>query len=221
MTMQPYIRRIPLFPLNTVLFPGATIPLQIFESRYLTMIEDCLKTDSIFGIVLIKSGNEVGDKANPFSVGTTAKITSVKNMSNDRLYITAIGEEKFEILETFDNEPYMSADVEILPNLDIFDEAPKEEVIEAREIASKHLQSVLGLSGGWVENALNPTPSNPESLSYFIAQMLQLDPKDRQKLLEEPSSRERLKNCIKFLNDENDTMSLRLEIELIHKFSRQ
>ena len=158
MTMQPHIKRIPLFPLNTVLFPGATIPLQIFESRYLTMIEDCLKTDSIFGIVLIKSGNEVGDKANPFSVGTTAKITSVKNMSNDRLYITAIGEEKFEILETFDNEPYMSADVEILPNLDIFDEAPKEEVIEAREIASKHLQSVLGLSGGWVENALNPTP---------------------------------------------------------------
>ncbi|MCH2310322.1 MAG: LON peptidase substrate-binding domain-containing protein [SAR202 cluster bacterium] len=221
MTMQPHIKRIPLFPLNTVLFPGATIPLQIFESRYLTMIEDCLKTDSIFGIVLIKSGNEVGDKANPFSVGTTAKITSVKNMSNDRLYITAIGEEKFEILETFDNEPYMSADVEILPNLDIFDEAPKEEVIEAREIASKHLQSVLGLSGGWVENALNPTPSNPESLSYFIAQMLQLDPKDRQKLLEEPSSRERLKNCIKFLNDENDNMSLRLEIELIHKFRRQ
>ena len=98
---------------------------------------------------------------------------------------------------------------------------PNEEIIEAREIASKHLQSVLGLSGGWVENALNPTPSNPESLSYFIAQMLQLDPKDRQKLLEEPSSRERLKNGIKFLNDETNSMSLRLEIELIHKFSRQ
>ncbi len=221
MTMQPNIRRIPLFPLNTVLFPGATIPLQIFESRYLTMIEDCLKDDSIFGIVLIKSGKEVGDKPNPYSVGTTAKITSVKNISVNRLYITAVGEEKFEILETFNDEPYMSADVEILPNLDIFDEPPSDEIDEAREIASKHLQSVLGLSGGWVENALNPTPSNPESLSYFIAQMLQLDPKNRQKLLEEPSSRERLKDCIKFLNNETESMALRLEIELLHKFSRQ
>ncbi len=221
MTMQPNIKRIPLFPLNTVLFPGATIPLQIFESRYLTMIEDCLKDDSIFGIVLIKSGKEVGDKPNPYSVGTTAKITSVKNISVNRLYITAVGEEKFEILETFNDEPYMSADVEILPNLDIFDEPPSDEIDEAREIASKHLQSVLGLSGGWVENALNPTPSNPESLSYFIAQMLQLDPKNRQKLLEEPSSRERLKDCIKFLNNETESMALRLEIELLHKFSRQ
>tara|TARA_Y100001960_G_scaffold204515_1_gene213637 strand:- start:187 stop:846 length:660 start_codon:yes stop_codon:yes gene_type:complete len=219
--MQPNIRRIPLFPLNTVLFPGATIPLQIFESRYLTMIEDCLKDNSIFGIVLIKSGKEVGDKPNPYSVGTTAKITSVKNISVNRLYITAVGEEKFEILETFNDEPYMSADVEILPNLDIFDEPPSDEIDEAREIASKHLQSVLGLSGGWVENALNPTPSNPESLSYFIAQMLQLDPKNRQKLLEEPSSRERLKDCIKFLNNETESMALRLEIELLHKFSRQ
>ena len=208
MTMQPNIRRIPLFPLNTVLFPGATIPLQIFESRYLTMIEDCLKDDSIFGIVLIKSGKEVGDKPTPYSVG-------------NRLYITAVGEEKFEILETFNDEPYMSADVEILPNLDIFDEPPSDEIDEARDIASKHLQSVLGLSGGWVENALNPTPSNPESLSYFIAQMLQLDPKNRQKLLEEPSSRERLKDCIKFLNNETESMALRLEIELLHKFSRQ
>ena len=102
MTMQPHIRRIPLFPLNTVLFPCATIPLQIFEPRYLTMIEDCLKTDSIFGIVLIKSGKEVGEESNPFTVGTTAKITSVKNISSDRLYITAVGEEKFEILETFE-----------------------------------------------------------------------------------------------------------------------
>ena len=221
MTMQPNIRRIPLFPLNTVLFPGATIPLQIFESRYLTMIEDCLKDDSIFGIVLIKSGKEVGDKPNPYSVGTTAKITSVKNISGNRLYITAVVEEKFEILETFNDEPYMSADVEILPNLDIFDEPPSDEIDEARDIASKHLQSVLGLSGGWVENALNPTPSNPESLSYFIAQMLQLDPKNRQKLLEEPSSRERLKDCIKFLNNETESMALRLEIELLHKFSRQ
>ena len=221
MTMQPNIKRIPLFPLNTVLFPGATIPLQIFESRYLTMIEDCLKDDSIFGIVLIKSGKEVGGNPNPYSVGTTAKITSVKNISGNRLYITAVGEEKFEILETFNDQPYMSADVEILPNLDIFDEPPSDELDEAREIASKHLQSVLGLSGGWVENALNPTPSTPESLSYFIAQMLQLDVRDRQKLLEEPSSRERLKDCIKFLNDENESMALRLEIELLHKFSRQ
>ena len=58
-------RILPLFPLNSVLFPGESIPLQIFEDRYKQMLKDCLNADSRFGIVLIKSGREVGSPAEP------------------------------------------------------------------------------------------------------------------------------------------------------------
>ena len=54
--MPPLVRSLPLFPLNTVLFPDATIPLHVFEERYRLMIQMCLDGDSMFGVVLIKSG---------------------------------------------------------------------------------------------------------------------------------------------------------------------
>ncbi|MDP6513158.1 MAG: LON peptidase substrate-binding domain-containing protein, partial [SAR202 cluster bacterium] len=67
-------RILPLFPLNSVLFPGASIPLQIFEDRYKQMLRDCLDADSRFGVVLIKSGREVGGSAEPHATGTVAQI---------------------------------------------------------------------------------------------------------------------------------------------------
>ena len=85
--LNKYIRDLPLFPLNTVLFPGGTIPLQVFENRYIKMINDCLDSDSNFGIVLIKEGNVVGGPSIPRSVGTIAKITSINQIPNDRLLV--------------------------------------------------------------------------------------------------------------------------------------
>jgi len=68
---------LPLFPLNTVLFPGATLPLHVFEERYKQMINQCLESRSPFGVLLIRSGNEVGTPTEPFEVGTTASIAHV------------------------------------------------------------------------------------------------------------------------------------------------
>ena len=70
--------RIPLFPLNTVLFPGGVLPLKIFEQRYLDMAAACMKEDSLFGICLIDKGGEVGRAAVPHGVGTLATITNWK-----------------------------------------------------------------------------------------------------------------------------------------------
>ena len=63
-------RSLPLFPLNMVLFPNATLPLQIFEERYKLMMKHCLEGDSKLGVVLIKAGAEVGGPATPHSTGT-------------------------------------------------------------------------------------------------------------------------------------------------------
>ncbi len=68
-------QRIPLFPLQTVLFPGGPLPLRIFEPRYLDMISDCMKKNIGIGVVLIRDGQEVGAAAETHNVGTVCKIT--------------------------------------------------------------------------------------------------------------------------------------------------
>ncbi|MCH8222137.1 MAG: LON peptidase substrate-binding domain-containing protein [Chloroflexi bacterium] len=70
---------LPIFPLNTVLFPGAPLPLRIFEPRYREMLKRCLDGDRRFGVALIKSGPEVGGPAEPHDVGTVARIERVRD----------------------------------------------------------------------------------------------------------------------------------------------
>lgn len=91
---------IPLFPLNTVLFPGSVLPLKIFEQRYLDMAAQCMKDGSPFGICLIANGNEVGATAEPHPVGTLASIGSWEMEQLGILMITALGGRRFRILET-------------------------------------------------------------------------------------------------------------------------
>src|SRR6476646_8248404 len=71
---------IPLFPLSTVLFPGGTLPLHIFEERYKLMISECMERQAPFEVALIKSGSEVGGPAEPHGVGTTARISRVQEL---------------------------------------------------------------------------------------------------------------------------------------------
>ncbi len=71
---------LPLFPLNSVLFPGTTLPLHIFEERYKLMIGRCLESDSPFGVLLIRSGNELGQVAVLFVIGNTDLIVGVQHL---------------------------------------------------------------------------------------------------------------------------------------------
>ena len=70
----PVTYSLPLFPLQTVLFPGGRLPLKIFEQRYLDLMKDCLARDRAFGICALRAGQEVGEPATPFEVGTQARI---------------------------------------------------------------------------------------------------------------------------------------------------
>ncbi len=89
--------KVPLFPLGTVLYPGGPLPLRIFEPRYLGMISDCLKTDTPFGVLLIRRGSETGP-ATTYDVGTLARIIDWYQGSDGLLGITAIGEQRFRLL---------------------------------------------------------------------------------------------------------------------------
>lgn len=89
-----------LFPLNTVLFPGGTLPLKIFEQRYMEMAKDCLSQQTQFGVCLIAEGAEVGPPAVPRLVGTSAYITDWNMPQLGVLHVTAHGGQRFRIIDS-------------------------------------------------------------------------------------------------------------------------
>ena len=88
---------IPLFPLNTVLFPGGPLPLRIFETRYTDMVRRCMRSQSGFGVVLIREGSEAGAVARTADSGTLARIVDFNQLSDGLLGITCIGGERFAV----------------------------------------------------------------------------------------------------------------------------
>src|SRR5215472_17731194 len=92
-------RVVPLFPLEqVVLFPGMSLPLRIFEERYKVMIGACQVTDQLFGVVLIRSGREVGEPAVPERVGCTARMLRVERIPDGQMHILTVGEQRFRLI---------------------------------------------------------------------------------------------------------------------------
>ena len=212
-------QKIPLFPLSTVLFPGGTIPLQIFEDRYHSMVQDCLDTDSKFGIVLIKEGQEVGGNAVPHKVGTLARITKIRKLPQNRLYLTAVGETRFNIIELIQDKAYLEGLVEI-HNPPPAEDREEQSLKEARTAAFRHLKAFVSMNGGWVKKAQTPLPTDPDQLSFFLAQLIQGSNKVRQTILEEASIKKRIEIALFHLQTESKNMFSTLNIDLLFKFSR-
>ena len=89
---------LPIFPLNTVLFPGAMLPLKIFEVRYIDMARECLRQGTPFGVCLIREGAEVGTPAVPFDVGCLARIVECDVEELGVLKVRIEGTERFRLL---------------------------------------------------------------------------------------------------------------------------
>src|SRR5215467_5197354 len=89
---------LPLFPLNVVLFPGADLPLHIFESRYRLMINECYEQEKPFGVVLARS-DSVPMREEPYPVGTMAEILALSRTDDGRMNLIARGGQRFHILE--------------------------------------------------------------------------------------------------------------------------
>lgn len=113
---------LPLFPLNSLLVPEATLPLQIFEQRYLRLIKQCLRDQSGFGVVPIRDGKEVGAPAMIYQVGVLAHISDWSQGSNGLLHIKVVGSRKFRVLQTsVEEDQLMQGQIEYLPEEDTGD----------------------------------------------------------------------------------------------------
>jgi Lon protease-like protein len=107
---------LPLFPLNTVLFPGGPLPLRIFEARYVDMVRRCLRETSPFGVVLILAGAEAGEVSDIADTGTSARLVDFDTLPDGLLGITCIGERRFRVRRRWQQADGLHlAEVEYLP----------------------------------------------------------------------------------------------------------
>lgn len=99
--MNAEVRELPLFPLNTVLFPGGPLPLRIFEPRYLDMVSRCVREQSGFAVVLLGAGEEAASVTSFAATGTEARIVDFDRLEGDLLGISCIGRERVRVVEAW------------------------------------------------------------------------------------------------------------------------
>ncbi|MDO8614650.1 MAG: LON peptidase substrate-binding domain-containing protein [Dehalococcoidia bacterium] len=201
---------LPLFTLNTVLFPGAGLPLHIFEERYKQLVRACLDEGRPFGVLLIRRGNEVGEPAEPFDVGTTAHIESVEHLPEGRMNLACVGGQRFRLLEIVRREPYMAGRVELLPATAEDDGKALELAGDAGALFAEYLRLYLALSNQWARSV--EMPGDPAALADFIASRLGVNLWTKQLLLEEISLRKRLALEVQILAESIREMTPRVEV---------
>jgi len=174
--------RIPLFPLNVVLFPGMQLKLYIFEERYKVMIHRCLEEQLRFGIVLNPEGQrEYVPLRPPFNVGCSAEINEVKQLERGRFNILTTGMRRFRILSVDHSQPYLQADVQyFLPEMD------RQELVGVytrvlRQQVLRYIEIMSPLSGAQID----PTkiPEHPRAIAQIASILVHTDNAVKQKLL--------------------------------------
>lgn len=188
--MAQHLEEMPLFPLNTVLFPYASINLHVFEDRYRQMIDHCVKFDQPFGIVLIRAGQEVGGLAEPFMVGTAVRVTSLNTYDDGRLDVNVHGERRFRIRKLDESGPYLVGHVEQVFEREVEDD-PRTEPI-AMDVREGFRMLIEGFFGRPDYNIQIQFPQDPTALSFVVANYLTLDNREKQRLLETTDTLERL-----------------------------
>ncbi len=118
---------LPIFPLNTVLFPEGLLPLRVFEPRYMDMVRDCLRDEQEFGVCLIKKGREVGATTEPEEIGCRARIIDWNMEQLGVLQINVQGTERFHIRQLY-SEPsgLLKAEVRPMESIEPIHSVPKE-----------------------------------------------------------------------------------------------
>ncbi len=169
---------IPLFPLNTVLFPGSRLPLKVFEARYMDMVRGCMRESTAFGVCLIAEGVEVGAPAIPHEVGTSAHIVEWDMAQLGVLHVAARGDRRFRILHRA-----IQPDGLIRAVVKWLDEPLSTEIPQQFADIVPLLRAVVSDAG---EEAM-PGPhdfSNANWIGYRYAEILPIPLKAKQKLLE-------------------------------------
>jgi len=199
-----------MFPLGTVLFPNAALPLHVFEPRYRTLTETCLRGDGRFGVVLIERGREVGGGDSRFSVGTVARIVEAARTPDGRYLLATEGVERLRVRRWLPDDPYPRAEVDLLPE----PQRVPPRASEQRDAVERLLARVFALAGELGERA--PTgdtaalDADPVRASFEAAARAPIGPLDAQRLLELDDPSDRLEQLEAMLQEAAEVLQFRL-----------
>lgn len=175
----------PVFPLMTVLFPGGPLPLRIFEPRYIDMVSRCVRESRRFAVVLIKQGKETGN-ARFYDLGTTADIVDWHQGSDGLLGVTAVGRERFSLLESRRKPDGLNVGkIELLPA------QKRRPLADADRRLGEILERVVAQLGEHYE-ALDKDYGDASWVSYRLAEVLPISLELKQRCLALPEAEDRL-----------------------------
>jgi hypothetical protein len=201
---------LPLFPLSAVLFPGAPLPLQIFEERYRTLVRDLLELEPAqrrFGVVAIEAGSEAG-MALPqmFAVGCEARVQRIEPIPDGRSRLLAYGGGRFRLLEVDAvSKPYLVGQVRWLDEPEGEPGIASAIVPAVRTALRSYVETLAELTGGSVDH--DNLPDDPSELSYLTAGAMLLGLRERQALLELGDTATRLRTEVGLLRREQLLMA--------------
>ena len=202
---------LPLFPLNTVLFPGQVLPLHVFEPRYRQMIATCIEKGSPFGVALIQDGEEVGGPARPYEVGTTARITQVERLDDGRFNIISVGELRFRINAVRQaTAGYLRADVTLWPWSPSDENAARTLVTRVQGQLRRYMELLSQAAGVSLDAASDDLPQQAAALACLTAIALQVEPVEKQDLLTSPSIESMLSKEVGLLQREARVLQVML-----------
>jgi Lon protease-like protein len=202
--------RLPMFPLSAVLFPHATMPLHVFESRYRALMHDCLEGDARFGVVLIERGSEVGGGDQRSDLGTRGVITRAAELPDGRWVLEVRGEAVIAVEKWLPDDPYPVAlvnEVEPRPSPNPTMPAPVPALSEALERTEQRVRgarAVLAEHGG--APALPPgLPLNgggdADVAAWQLCEAAPLSAYDAQRLLASAGVADRLERLARLMDE--------------------
>ncbi len=208
--MQILEDELPLFPLHTVLFPHARMPLHIFEPRYREMIERCLRENLAFGIVRIKEGVEVGGDVTPSAVGTLAHIIAIDRLPDGQSNIVVKGLARFKLVSFAATRAYLTGQIQVLPDETVDQTRIEWLRVAAARLFETYIRAVQAISE---QDASDPSaelqlPDDATVLSYLIASILPINLADKQSLLEMSQTAARLQSEIPLIHREQTLLRL-------------
>jgi Lon protease-like protein len=185
---------IPLFPLNTVLFPGGHLPLRIFEQRYLTMIRDCASTDSGFGVCLIVAGEETSVTVQTAPFGTLARIVDWYTLRDGLLGVAASGARRFRLQHSRKRDDGL-----LMGTVEWLAEPEPQPLPEAffvlGQVLGRFMEKLAPLYPQYTPDLLD----NAVWVGYRLAELLPLSVSDKQSLVELGDPIERLQLLLQIL----------------------
>lgn len=200
---------LPLFPLGAVLFPGMLLPLHVFEDRYRRLLIDRDGAEPIFGVVLTSHGREVGDRPEIHPVGSAATLVAAGRYPDGRSDIIVRGGRRFRVQPGSGDwsRGYLVAEVEWLPeHLGASPEGDELDVLTAQAATSYERFIAAFEQATGADLPREPLPTGAADLVWAICSRVPLDTWERQRLLEHPTTRDRLLDLAGILRRERDLL---------------